>query len=72
LFARHGAGLFQTYRFVVERDPREGSLVEVLPEYGGATRPFVLLYPHGRLPSAKVRCFVDFLLEQLAHRTTRS
>ncbi|MDF3884041.1 LysR family transcriptional regulator [Cupriavidus basilensis] len=65
--ARAGAGLFQTYRFVVESDLREGNLVEVLPEYGGATRPFILLYPHARHLSLRVRAFVDFLVEKFAH-----
>ena len=69
--ARHGAGLFQTYRFVVERDLREGNLVEVMRDFGGATRPFVLLYPHGRLLSARVRCFMEFLVEQLADRNAK-
>jgi DNA-binding transcriptional LysR family regulator len=63
--ARHGAGLFQTYRFIVERDLREGTLEEVLTGYGGGTRPFVLLYPHGRHLSSRVRSFVDFLVEKL-------
>jgi DNA-binding transcriptional LysR family regulator len=64
--ARNGAGLFQTYRFVVEEDLREGRLVEVLGEYGHSTRPFILLYPHGRYLSSRVRVFVDFLVERLA------
>jgi DNA-binding transcriptional LysR family regulator len=59
--------LFQTYRFVVESDLREGNLVEVLPEYGGATRPFFLLYPHARHLSLRVRAFVDFVVEKFAH-----
>ena len=63
--ARSGAGLFQTYRFVVESDLRDGTLVEVLPQFGGASRPFVLLYPHRRHLSLRVRCFVDFLVEKL-------
>jgi len=63
--ARNGAGLFQTYRFVVERDLASGDLVEVLPELGGASRPFVLLYPHKRHVSLRVRSFVDFLVETL-------
>ena len=70
--ARHGSGLCQTYRFVVEQDLRHGSLVEVMKDFGGASRPFVLLYPHGRHLSARVRSFVDFLVEQLANRTARS
>ncbi|MFM0207735.1 LysR substrate-binding domain-containing protein [Paraburkholderia sediminicola] len=69
--ARNGAGLFQTYRFVVERDLREGTLVEVLPVFSGASRPFVLLYPHGRHLSLRMRCFVDFLLEKLVEGRAR-
>lgn len=64
--ARAGAGLFQTYRFVVEDDLREGRLTEVLAQHGGSTRPFVLLYPHARHVSRRVRAFVDFLVEKLA------
>jgi len=62
--ARAGAGLFQTYRFVAERDLAEGSLVEVLQPYSGRSRPVSLIYPHGRLLPSRVRAFVDFLLEQ--------
>ncbi|KAA0087826.1 LysR family transcriptional regulator [Trinickia soli] len=63
--ARHGAGLFQTYRFIVERELADGALEEVLAPYGGCSRPFVLLYPHGRHLSSRVRSFVDFLVEKL-------
>jgi len=63
--ARHDAGLFQTYRFVVDRDLQDGTLREVLTPYGGRTRPFVLLYPHARHLSSRVRAFVDFLVEKL-------
>jgi len=63
--ARHGAGLFQTYRFVVEQDLADGTLKELLTPYGGCSRPFILLYPHGRHLSSRVRSFVDFLMERL-------
>ena len=63
--ARSGAGLFQTYRFIVERDLREGTLTEVLSAQGGQSRPFILLYPHARYLSSRVRVFVDFLVEHL-------
>ncbi|MFL9900290.1 LysR family transcriptional regulator [Paraburkholderia fungorum] len=63
--ARNGGGLFQTYRFVVEQDLATGGLVEVLPEFGGTSRPFVLLYPHKRHVSLRVRRFVEFLVETL-------
>jgi DNA-binding transcriptional LysR family regulator len=65
--ARAGAGLFQTYRFVVEDDLREGRLTEVLQRHGGSTRPFVLLYPHARHVSRRVRAFVDFLVDKLGN-----
>ncbi|MDH4873966.1 LysR family transcriptional regulator [Pseudomonas sp. BN515] len=61
--AKHGAGLFQTYRFIVERELEEGSLVEVLQEFGGRSRPYTLLYPHGRHVPLRLRAFVDFLME---------
>ena len=66
--ARSGAGLFQTYRFIVAEDLRNGSLQEVLSDYGGRSRPFSLLYPHGRHVSRRVRAFVEFLLAELAQR----
>jgi DNA-binding transcriptional LysR family regulator len=67
--ARSGAGLFQTYRFVVARDLESGQLLEVLPEIGGTSRPFVLLYPHKRHLSLRVRRFVDFLVDELGDST---
>jgi DNA-binding transcriptional LysR family regulator len=63
--ARHGAGIFQTYRFVVDKDLADGTLEELLVPYGGCSRPFVLLYPHARHLSSRVRSFVDFLMERL-------
>lgn len=66
VLARAGAGIVQTYRFIVERDLAQGDLVELLPQHGGCSRPFILLYPHARHLSLKVRTFVDFMLGQLA------
>lgn len=63
--ARCGAGLVQTYRFIVEQDLARGDLVELLPQHGGTARPFFLLYPHARHLSLRVRTFVEFLLEKL-------
>jgi DNA-binding transcriptional LysR family regulator len=63
--ARSGAGIVQTYRFIVEQDLARGDLVELLPEHGGASRPFILLYPHARHLSLRARTFVEFLVEHL-------
>ena len=64
--ARHGAGIVQTYRFTVQEDIERGALVEVLSGFGGATRPFMLLYPHVRHVSLRVRTLIDFLTAQVA------
>ena len=64
--ARHGAGLFQTYRFIVEEDLREGCLVAVLQAFGGRSRPFSLLYPHNRHVPLRVRSLIDFLVQKVA------
>jgi DNA-binding transcriptional LysR family regulator len=63
--ARAGAGLVQTYRYIVEQDLLRGDLVELMPQHGGTSRPFILLYPHARHLSLRVRTFVDFLVERL-------
>ena len=62
--AKAGAGLFQTYKFIVEKELASGALVEVLQPFGGRARPYSVLYPHGRLLPSRVRAFIDFLLEQ--------
>lgn len=62
---RAGAGLAQTYRFIVEDDLRSGALVEVLKPFGGRTRPFSLMYPGTRHMPLRVRVFVDWLVEAL-------
>lgn len=64
--ARAGAGLLQTYRFIVEHDLRQGTLKEVLRQFGGASRPFSLLYPSNRHMPQRVRVLIDFLLLRLA------
>ena len=60
---KHGAGLMQTYRFTVQQALDSGDLVEVLREFGGTHRPFILLYPHARHVPQRVRAFIDFLIQ---------
>jgi DNA-binding transcriptional LysR family regulator len=59
--ARAGVGICQTFRFVAERDVRDGSLVEVLPAHGGRTRRFSLVYPKAGV-SAPARALIEHLL----------
>ena len=61
--ARYGAGLYQTYRFMVEPALASGELREVLSAYAGRSRPFSLIYPHGRHLPSRVRALVDHLFE---------
>ncbi|MEC5398672.1 LysR family transcriptional regulator [Uliginosibacterium sp. H1] len=65
-FARAGGGLVQIYHFVVAEQLARGELVEVLKPYAGRSRPFSILYPHNRHLSARVRAFVDFMLQAVA------
>ena len=61
--ARSGAGLFQAYRFVVEKELLDGTLVEVLQGNAGRSRPFTLLYPSNRHVPLRLRAFIDYLKE---------
>lgn len=59
--AEHGAGICQTYDFIVEERLRRSVLVELLPQLRGRSRPFSLIYaPHRRL-SAASRALIDML-----------
>ena len=64
--ARHGGGLMQAYRFTVQAALAKGELVEVLGEFGGTARPFMLVYPQARHMPHKVRVFIDFLVAEVA------
>lgn len=63
--ARHGAGVAQTYRFMVANELASGTLQELLTTYAGASRPFYLLYPRARHMPRRVRVLIDFLMEKL-------
>lgn len=56
-----GMGICQTFRFMVEREVRDGTLLEVLSAHADRTRRFSLVYPKQSL-SAPARALVDHLL----------
>lgn len=59
--AEAGIGICQSYDFIVRERISRGSLIEILAEAGGRSRPFSLVYaPHRRL-SAATRTLIDFL-----------
>lgn len=67
-----GMGILYTPRFLVERDLANGELVEILPNQVNHAGGLYILYPHARHVSAKVRVFVDFLVENLVSPDQRS
>ncbi len=64
-WARAGAGLTQIYDFIAEPYLKRGELVEVMPAFRGASRPFSILFPQNRHLPARVRVFVDFMTREL-------
>lgn len=65
-WAKAGGGLFQIYHFIVQPAVERGELVEVLTTLTPRTRRFSILYPQNRHMSAKIRIFVDFLMQEIA------
>jgi DNA-binding transcriptional LysR family regulator len=65
LAALNGAGLIFQPLFIVEEDLRAGRLVQVLADYASAELGIYAIYPSRKHLSAKVRTFVDFLVERL-------
>jgi DNA-binding transcriptional LysR family regulator len=64
--AEQGLGICQSYDFIVRERIQQGSLVEVLPNYRGRSRPFSVIYaPHRRL-SAASRALIEVLVRQAA------
>lgn len=71
-----GLGLARLSSWTVGKDLQSGALKRVLGEYEvtplGAEGPIYAVYPHNRHLSAKVRVFVDYLVEWLAsHNPTQ-
>jgi DNA-binding transcriptional LysR family regulator len=65
--ARIGAGLVQTYLFMVEQDLARGDLVEVLEPYAGRTRRFSIVYPKQPAPTRAAKVVIEAALGG-AHR----
>jgi len=58
-----GRGIFRGTEFVVKDAVREGRLKLILDEFAHAPTGLYAVYPHSRHVSAKVRSFVDFLVD---------
>lgn len=60
-----GTGIAALPMMVAASAVRSGKLVQVLPEWPFDSAPIHALYPSNRHLSAKVRSFVDFVIEQV-------
>jgi DNA-binding transcriptional LysR family regulator len=58
-----GVGIAQVMALGVEEHLAEGRLVELFPDWPDETFPLYVLYPSRHLPPARLRAFVDFILE---------
>ncbi|MEX2524005.1 MAG: LysR family transcriptional regulator [Gammaproteobacteria bacterium] len=62
--AIEGVGLAQLPTYIVGLDIEAGRLTAVLEAFEGPARPMYAVYQHRRHLSAKVRTFVDFLVDR--------
>ncbi|MEM8978275.1 MAG: LysR substrate-binding domain-containing protein [Pseudomonadota bacterium] len=61
-----GAGVSINSIWLVHEDLADGSLVRVMPDFEIAEKPALwLIYPKSNVVSAKVRVFMDFLIENI-------
>ena len=60
-----GAGVSVLADFLVEKDIKKGRLIHLLPEYDIADAGIYAVFQSQRLQQAKIRTFIDFLVENL-------
>jgi len=61
-----GIGIARLATFLVQPDLQSGRLQSVLTEYDHVGSSILIVYPHRRHLSTKVRTFVDFLVEKFS------
>ncbi len=59
-------GIAMCPEFIVEDAIIEGKLTSILPEYTTLEFGLYAIYPHRKYVAKKVRCFIDYALEQFA------
>lgn len=70
LFA--GLGIGQAFRFAIQPHLDSGALVEVLPDWDQPRFPLYVMYPQTRHMNAKVRVFVDWVVDVFARLDVRA
>lgn len=62
-----GYGCALLGNFMVTDDIAAGRLVQLLPEYESLEQPIYAIFPHRTYIPAKVRVFIDYLVESFGH-----
>jgi DNA-binding transcriptional LysR family regulator len=65
-----GTGIAQVFAILVRDLLERGSLVQLLQEWSDETFPLYAYYPSRQYPAAKVRAFVDFVLDAVRGPST--
>ncbi|GAA5213640.1 LysR substrate-binding domain-containing protein [Corallincola platygyrae] len=66
--AKADGGIGLSPRYIVEQSLKDGSLVQLLPDYQSLCFGLYAIYPHRRYLSRKVRCFIEYLEEKFGER----
>ncbi len=61
-----GGGIAMCPEFIVADAINDGRLVTILPDYTTLEFGLFAIYPHRKYVAKKVRCFIDFTLEQFS------
>ncbi|MGK0500589.1 MAG: DNA-binding transcriptional LysR family regulator [Oceanicoccus sp.] len=61
-----GGGIGMVPRFIVEPALEQGLLEEVLPGFSALEFGLFAMYPHRRYLPKKVRCFIDFMVDEFS------
>ncbi|HIP78305.1 MAG TPA: LysR family transcriptional regulator, partial [Kiloniellaceae bacterium] len=61
-----GIGMVLLPLWLIGPDLKAGRLRRVLPDYHWPDNAIQVVYPPGRHLSARVRCFIDFMVERFA------
>jgi len=60
-----GMGIMQLPSLGVAADLRDGTLIDILPQYRPQPMPLSLVYPHRRHLSRRLRIFMDWLEQEI-------
>jgi DNA-binding transcriptional LysR family regulator len=66
-----GAGVAQIKALGIQELLDSGKLIDLFPDWPDERFPLYALYPSRHLPAAKVRAFIDFVVEALGRKAGR-